>query len=388
MKKNNVSEKKAKWRREHDQFMKAIKMSRLIKKVEMQGGDISKIPVAPSEPNEDYIEWQYWYRRYAPKVADRHIPKWKDMINRPKPPPHILKKMQNNKTPKMMQKLTKRKVNSSLVQKDPKNLTANAFGKDLQTDNYKEIFNTQYPFQGPLKRIPEQNEDENLKISRRDKNLSKTEVRGKRGKSMNHKALKSNGFSKSGINNNSSYQSNFNDAAISTSTSKHFINNVQNEHQESKQNIHRSDSLIARSTSYSAVPCPYWDRKFSSNAAERHIPIWKNILNKPTALKQSIQKRSSIQLPHLSKTNYNSGFENNLMNNTSSTFRTNETKQINEQLSQTSGLPPTYKSPGSKLISKTRKDFAMKKWFWTSWGYKYKSEDKFCAMWGDKRIIH
>lgn len=55
-KKAAVSDKKAKWRREHDQFIKAIKMSRLIKKVEMEGGDISKIPVAPSEPNDDYIE--------------------------------------------------------------------------------------------------------------------------------------------------------------------------------------------------------------------------------------------------------------------------------------------------------------------------------------------
>lgn len=99
--KNAVSDKKAKWRREHDQFIKAIKMSRLIKKVEMEGGDVSKIPVAPSEPNDDYIEWQYWYRRFAPKVADRHIPKCKDMINRPKPPPHILKKMQSGKNAKL-----------------------------------------------------------------------------------------------------------------------------------------------------------------------------------------------------------------------------------------------------------------------------------------------
>ena len=54
-----VSEKKAKWRKEHDELVKAIKMSRLIKKVEMEGGDISKIPIIPSEPNEDYIECQY-----------------------------------------------------------------------------------------------------------------------------------------------------------------------------------------------------------------------------------------------------------------------------------------------------------------------------------------
>ena len=219
------------------------------------------------------------------------------------------------------------------------------------------------------------------------KTLSKTEVRGKRGKSMNPNAVKSNGFLKSGINNSTSYQSNFNDAAFSTSTSKKFMREMPNETQESKRNIKRSDSLIARSTTYSTVPCPYCDRKFSSNAAERHIPIWKNILNKPSALKQSMKQRSSVQLPNLSKTNYKSGFESNLMSNTSSTFRIGETKPVNDQLSHTSGLPPTYKSPGSKLITKTRKDFAMRKWFWTSCGNKYKSEDKFWAICGDKRVI-
>ena len=54
-----ISEKKAKWKREHEELVKAIKMSRLIKKVEEEGGDISKIPVAPSAPNEDYVECKY-----------------------------------------------------------------------------------------------------------------------------------------------------------------------------------------------------------------------------------------------------------------------------------------------------------------------------------------
>lgn len=51
-----IASKKTKWRRDHDELVKAIKMSRLIKKVEAEGGDISKIPVAPSAPNEDYVE--------------------------------------------------------------------------------------------------------------------------------------------------------------------------------------------------------------------------------------------------------------------------------------------------------------------------------------------
>jgi hypothetical protein len=51
--------KKEKWRRDHEELVKAIKMSRLIKKVQEAGGDITKIPVAPSAPNEDFIECQY-----------------------------------------------------------------------------------------------------------------------------------------------------------------------------------------------------------------------------------------------------------------------------------------------------------------------------------------
>ena len=175
-----MSEKKAKWRKDHDELVKAIKMSRLIKKVEMEGGDISKIPIAPSEPNDDYIECEYWFRRFAPKVADRHIPKWKDMINRPKPPPHILKKQKEKEEAKRDR--IKRKAPSALNNQDPKYLTASSFNKELQSDTKNEISSTQYSFKGPLKRIPEQNEDENYKNSHRESNLIKSEPREKRGK--------------------------------------------------------------------------------------------------------------------------------------------------------------------------------------------------------------
>lgn len=88
-------------------------------------------------------------------------------------------------------------------------------------------------------------------------------------------------------------------------------------------------------------------------------------MSKPPTLNSSNRKRSSVQLPHLSKTNYNNGgFESNLMNNTSSTFRTSASKLPNDTLSKTSqqaGLPPTHKGTGSKTIVRTRKDFATKR---------------------------
>ena len=75
----------------------------------------------------------------------------------------------------------------------------------------------------------------------------------KRGKSLNHNALKSNGFSRSAINNSTSYQSNFNDAAISTSTSKNFIQSPM-ANMDNKKSFQRAESLIARSTTYSIYP--------------------------------------------------------------------------------------------------------------------------------------
>ena len=214
----------------------------------------------------------------------------------------------------------------------------------------------------------------------------------KRGKSVNHNAMHSNGFARSVINNSTSYQSNFNDIAFSTSTSKNFAQSPLTTI-ENRKSTKRADSLIARSATYSNVPCPHWDRKFSTAAAERHIPICRSIIAKPSALRSSTNKRSSVQLPHLSNTTYNNGgFDHNLMNNTSSTFRSSRTKFPKENKltkTQSSGLPPTYKgSAGSNKMKKIKtNDFAMKRWFWGSWGSKFGSKDKFWSMWGDKRVI-
>jgi hypothetical protein len=202
--------------------------------------------------------------------------------------------------------------------------------------------------------------------------------------------MKSNGFSRSGMNNSTSYQSNFNDAAQSTSTSKHFNQSLMAGVEHKKPN-QRSESLVARSMTYSHCTWPHWDRKFSSAAAERHIPIWQSIIHKPSTLLNSNRKRPSVQLPHLSQTSYNKGgFESSLMNNTTSTFRSSAAKFPKDPMTRTqqNGLPPTYKSGStSKNIDKTRKDFATKRCFCSSCGGKYNNFDRFWATWGDKRVI-
>lgn len=99
---------KKKWKREHEDLKKAMKMARIIKRVEEEGGDISKIPVAPSAPRDDYTECKYCYRRFADDVAERHIPKCKNLINRPKPPPHIQKRLDAEKKEKDLEQADKR----------------------------------------------------------------------------------------------------------------------------------------------------------------------------------------------------------------------------------------------------------------------------------------
>jgi len=43
------------------------------------------------------------------------------------------------------------------------------------------------------------------------------------------------------------------------------------------------EDLYTRTSHISSVPCPYCARMFAKNAADRHIPICKNILNRPNA---------------------------------------------------------------------------------------------------------
>lgn len=295
-------------------------------------------------------------------MAERHIPKCKDMINRPKPPPHILKRLKEEEAQKKARR--EKRLQRSGHKIDCKNMTANAFGKGLNHEPSDDAFNTQYPFKPPLHHITEENEEEAAKKRANKKHpYQNMEVNTKRGKSMNPKAMRSNGFSRSGINNSTSYQSNFNDAAFSTSTSKNFMNSPMG-NTENRKTYHRSESLVARSSCYSTVPCPHCDRTFSSAAAERHVPICKKLNFKPGSIKGSKMKRSSVQLPHLSKTNYGSGgFESNLMNNTSSTFRTSATKLQKDNLSKTqsSGLPPTHKGSAKKHSSKMANDFNQKR---------------------------
>jgi hypothetical protein len=54
-----------------------------MKKVQAQGGKITDLPPPPKSNYDHYVECQYCGRKYAKDVAERHIPKCKDIINKP-----------------------------------------------------------------------------------------------------------------------------------------------------------------------------------------------------------------------------------------------------------------------------------------------------------------
>lgn len=78
----------SKWQKQHSDFQSNIKFARKLKYMEEAGVDITHIRPPPSK-NEDYIQCPYCFRKYAPIPAERHIPKCKDIIHKPRPLPQL-----------------------------------------------------------------------------------------------------------------------------------------------------------------------------------------------------------------------------------------------------------------------------------------------------------
>jgi hypothetical protein len=54
-----------------------------MKAIQAKGGKISDLPPPPKGNYDHYIECKYCGRKYAPDVAERHIPKCANIINKP-----------------------------------------------------------------------------------------------------------------------------------------------------------------------------------------------------------------------------------------------------------------------------------------------------------------
>ena len=60
-----------------------MKEMRKIKAFEEKGGNLADLPPPPRSNYDHYIECKYCGRKYAPEVAERHIPKCANIINKP-----------------------------------------------------------------------------------------------------------------------------------------------------------------------------------------------------------------------------------------------------------------------------------------------------------------
>ncbi|XP_017848506.1 microtubule-associated protein 4 isoform X2 [Drosophila busckii] len=77
--------KKSNWRKQHEEFIEAIRSAKQVQAHLKRGGKLSDLPPPPPSENPDYIQCQYCGRRFNPQAAERHIPRCATMIhNKPR----------------------------------------------------------------------------------------------------------------------------------------------------------------------------------------------------------------------------------------------------------------------------------------------------------------
>ncbi|XP_065608480.1 zinc finger C2HC domain-containing protein 1C [Cyrtonyx montezumae] len=79
----NKPPRKNNWRQNHEAFIQTMCQAQ---QVQSKGRKVSDLPLLPPIENPDYIACPYCRRRFAPSVAEAHIPKCKNIKNRPPAP--------------------------------------------------------------------------------------------------------------------------------------------------------------------------------------------------------------------------------------------------------------------------------------------------------------
>ena len=69
-----------------EEFINAIRDAKKVQQHIKRGGKASDLPPPPPSENPDYVLCRFCQRRFAPTVAERHIPKCQNTVNRPAPP--------------------------------------------------------------------------------------------------------------------------------------------------------------------------------------------------------------------------------------------------------------------------------------------------------------
>ncbi|NXJ62223.1 ZC21C protein, partial [Rostratula benghalensis] len=83
----NKTPRKNNWRQKHEALIQTLRQAHQMQQALSSGRKVSDLPPLPPLENPDYVSCPYCGRRFAPRVAERHIPKCKTIKNRPPPPP-------------------------------------------------------------------------------------------------------------------------------------------------------------------------------------------------------------------------------------------------------------------------------------------------------------
>lgn len=75
------------WKQKHEALIHIMSQARQVEQTLAKGRTVSGLPPLPPIDNPDYVACTYCGRKFAPRVAERHIPKCKNIRNRPPPPP-------------------------------------------------------------------------------------------------------------------------------------------------------------------------------------------------------------------------------------------------------------------------------------------------------------
>ncbi|NXE86608.1 ZC21C protein, partial [Menura novaehollandiae] len=79
--------RKNNWKQTHEALIHTVWQARQLQQVLAKAGKAADLPPLPPIENPEYVACTYCGRRFAPRAAERHIPKCKNIKNKPPPPP-------------------------------------------------------------------------------------------------------------------------------------------------------------------------------------------------------------------------------------------------------------------------------------------------------------